>query len=155
LIGSGRAARLPRCAAASCYSDRIAILHRLRPDATEIDVEAARNPHEIARVDFSGSPASQSRIVARIRAHWPAVRIVLRADSGFAREALMNWYEANGVDLLFGLARNERLVGEIAAELAAADKDTKTTGRPARRFTEFAWSTRDSWSRQHRVVAIF
>ena len=34
-----------------------AILHRLRPDAAEIDVEVARNPHEIAHVHFSRSPA--------------------------------------------------------------------------------------------------
>ena len=65
----------------------------------------------------------------------------------------MGWCEANGVDFLFGLAKNQRLVAEIAAELAAAEEDSKTTGQPARRFTEFSWSTRDSWSRQRRVVA--
>ena len=65
----------------------------------------------------------------------------------------MGWCEANGVDFLFGLAKNERLVAEIAAELAAAEEDSKTTGQPARRFKEFAWSTRDSWSRQRRVIA--
>jgi hypothetical protein len=78
---------------------------------------------------------------------------VLRADSGFAREALMAWCELNGVDFVFGLAKNERLVGEIAAELAAAEADSKASGQPARRFTEFPWSTRDSWSRQRRVIA--
>jgi Transposase DDE domain group 1 len=78
---------------------------------------------------------------------------VLRADSGFAREALMSWCEANGVDFLFGLAKNERLVGEIAAELAAAEEDSKASGQPARWFKEFSWSTRDSWSRQRRVIA--
>ena len=65
----------------------------------------------------------------------------------------MGWCEANGVDFLFGLAKNQRLVAEIAAELAAAEEDSKTSGQPARRFTEFSWSTRDSWSRQRRVVA--
>jgi hypothetical protein len=94
-----------------------------------------------------------ARIVAQIRARWPAVRVVLRADSGFAREALMGWCERNGVDFVFGLAKNRRLVGEIAAELAAAEEDSKASGQPARRFTEFQWSTRDSWSRPRRVVA--
>ena len=70
-----------------------------------------------------------------------------------AREALMSWCEANGVDFVFGLAKNERRVGEIAAELAAAEADSKASGQPARRFTEFQWSTRDSWSRQRRVIA--
>ena len=65
----------------------------------------------------------------------------------------MGWCEANGVDFLFGLARNERLVAEIASELAAAEADSKASGQPARRFKQFQWSTRDSWSRQRRVIA--
>src|SRR5215469_15822816 len=93
------------------------------------------------------------RIVAQIRARWPGVRIVLRADSGFAREALMKWCELNDVDYLYGLAKNERLVAEIAAELAAAEEESKLTEKPARRFKEFQWSTRDSWSCQRRVIA--
>jgi hypothetical protein len=107
-----------------------------------------------ANIDAAaGALEEVARIVAQIRARWPKVRIVLRADSGFAREALMGWCELNGVDFLFGLAKNERLVGEIAAELAAAEEDSKASGRPARRFKEFQWSTRDSWSRQRRVIA--
>jgi hypothetical protein len=101
----------------------------------------------------AGAVEETARIVAQIRTHWPQVRIVLRADSGFAREALMNWCEANGVDFLFGLAKNDRLVAAIAAELAQAEEDSKATGKPARRFTEFQWSTRNSWSRERRVIA--
>jgi hypothetical protein len=101
----------------------------------------------------AGSIEEVARIVAQIRTRWPEVRIVLRADSGFAREALMGWCEAGGVDFLFGLAKNERLVAEIANELAAAEADSKASGQPARRFKDFQWSTRDSWSRPRRVVA--
>ncbi|HXQ67299.1 MAG TPA: IS1380 family transposase, partial [Alphaproteobacteria bacterium] len=57
----------------------------------------------------AGAAEEMARIVARMRARWPEVRIVLRADSGFAREALMAWCEDNRVDYLFGLARNARL----------------------------------------------
>jgi Transposase DDE domain group 1 len=107
-----------------------------------------------ANIDAAaGAVEETARIVAQIRARWPAVGIVLRADSGFAREALMSWCEANGVDFLLGLAKNERLVGEIAAELAAAEEESKASAQPARRFKEFSWSTRDSWSRQRRVIA--
>ena len=107
-----------------------------------------------ANIDASaGAVEETARIVAQIRARWPEIGIVLRADSGFAREALMSWCEANGVDFLFGLAKNERLVGEIAAELAAAEEDSKASGQSARRFKEFSWSTRDSWSRERRVIA--
>ena len=61
-----------------------------------------------------------ARIVGRIRARWLKVKIVLRADSGFAREALMAWCEANKVDYVFGLARNARLEARIAEALAEA-----------------------------------
>ena len=101
----------------------------------------------------AGSLDEIVRIVAQIRARWPLVRIVLRADSGFAREALMAWCEANGVHYLFGLARNVRLEAEIEAELAAAAADSQASGQAARRFKDFLWTTRDSWSCRRRVVA--
>jgi len=101
----------------------------------------------------AGSVEEVARIVGQIRRSWPKVRILLRADSGFARDNLMAWCEANGVDFLFGLARNTRLVDEIAAELGQAEEESKRTGKPARRFKDFMWSTRDSWSCRRRVVA--
>jgi hypothetical protein len=101
----------------------------------------------------AGSVEEVERIVRQIRACWPHVRILLRADSGFARDALMTWCEENHVDYVFGLARNERLVARIEAELAAAKTVAESTGRPARRFKDFNWSTLDSWSRHRRVVA--
>ena len=107
-----------------------------------------------ANIDAAaGAVEETARIVAQIRTQWPKMRIVLRADSGFARDALMSWCEANGVDFLFGLAKNERLVAEIASELVAAEEESKASRQPARRFKEFQWSTRDSWSRQRRVIA--
>jgi DDE family transposase len=107
-----------------------------------------------ANIDASaGAVEETARIVGRIRARWPHVRILLRADSGFAREALMGWCEANRVDFVFGLARNKRLVDEIYVELVQAEEEASRSGRPARRFKDFSWSTLDSWSRRRRVVA--
>ena len=107
-----------------------------------------------ANIDASaGSVEEIARIVAQIRRRWPKVRILLRADSGFAREALMTWCENNDVDFLLGLAKNSRLVGEIEAELAAAQEQSQRTEKPARRFKDFTWQTRESWSRARRVVA--
>jgi hypothetical protein len=106
-----------------------------------------------SNIDASaGAQEEVARIVVQIRERWPAVKIVLRADSGFAREALMAWCEANGVDYLFGLARNARLVEEIAAEMAAAAAESAATGAPARRFRDFLWTTRKSWSRRRRII---
>ena len=101
----------------------------------------------------AGAVEEVARIVAQIRRRWPHVRILLRADSGFAREESMAWCEANGVHFLFGLQQNERLVAEIASELARAEAKSRRTGKPARYFKEFKWETRRSWSRRRRVVA--
>jgi len=107
-----------------------------------------------SNIDASAGALDEvERIVAQIRARWPRVKIVLRADSGFARDELMTWGEANGVDYLFGLARNDRLVGAIAEELAEAAAESLAQGAPARRFADFPWRTLDSWSRERRVVA--
>jgi hypothetical protein len=91
--------------------------------------------------------------VGQIRARWPRVQILLRADSGFAREELLAWCEANGVDYVFGLARNQRLVGAIAPELAAAAAESRAQNGPVRHFADVAWRTLDSWGRTRRVVA--
>ena len=107
-----------------------------------------------SNIDASaGAVEEVERIVARIRIRWPRTRILLRADSGFARETLMAWCEQNRVDFVFGLARNARLVEEIAVELIQAEEEARQTGRSARRFKDFNWSTRDSWSRRRRVIA--
>jgi DDE family transposase len=100
----------------------------------------------------AGAVEEVERLVGHIRARWPQVRIVVRADSGFAREALMAWCEANRIDYGLGLARNTRLVAEIAAELALAKSAAEQTGKPARQFKDFDYQTLDSWSCARRVV---
>ena len=108
-----------------------------------------------SNIDASaGAKDEVARIVGQIRARWPRVSILLRADSGFAREELMAWCEANGVDYVFGLARNKRLVGAIADELALAEAESLATGGSAvRRFADLPWRTLDSWGRERRVIA--
>jgi hypothetical protein len=106
-----------------------------------------------ANIDASaGALEELIRLISRIRARWPRVRILLRGDSGFCREALMAWAEANRVDYVFGLARNERLSGEIEAEMEQAQALAEASGKPARRFRDFRWATLKSWSRTRRVI---
>jgi hypothetical protein len=106
-----------------------------------------------SNIDASaGSVEEIARIIGHIREAWPKVRIVLRADSGFARERLMAWCEESRVDYVFGLARNERLEKRLAAALDEARHISQASGQPARVFRDFLWSTRDSWSRRRRVI---
>jgi hypothetical protein len=77
----------------------------------------------------AGAIEEVARIVGHIRSRWPRVRILLRADAGFAREELMRWYEHNGVDFLFGLAKNARLTAAIAAELGPRASAQRANGQ--------------------------
>jgi hypothetical protein len=92
-------------------------------------------------------------VVARIRQRWPAVKILLRGDSGFCREKLMAWCEREGMDYIFGLAQNPRLKKQIEAAMEQAQKQYEETQAPARVFTEFFYVTHDTWSRERRVIA--
>ncbi len=107
-----------------------------------------------SNIDASaGSVEELKRIVAQIRSAWSQVRIVVRGDSGFCREELLAWCEAEGVDYLLGLAKNERLKVAIKKEMEEAKARYQETGRAGRLFKEFVYQTRKSWSRARRVVA--
>jgi hypothetical protein len=99
-----------------------------------------------------GSVAEVARIVGQIRARWSSTSIVIRADSGFCRDDLMAWCEANDVQYVLGLAGNRRLVAKIAPEMRKARRKAKRTGQPARVFADFAYRTRRSWSANRRVI---
>jgi hypothetical protein len=100
----------------------------------------------------TGALKHLTRIITRLRQCWPGVQIVVRGDSGFCREHLMRWCEDHGVAYLFGLAKNARLLRALEPELQQAQHQFAQTRQPARVFKDFTYQTRDSWSRQRRVV---
>ena len=100
----------------------------------------------------AGAAEAVAQVVGQIRERWPQVAIVLRGDSGFAREALMAWCEEHAVDYVFGLARNRRLERAVGAELQQAASRHGQSGEPERVFKDFSYQTRKSWSRTRRVV---
>jgi len=101
----------------------------------------------------AGTVDELDRLVSRIRAKWPKVRILVRADSNFARDELMTWCEDNDADFVLGVGKNERLLAEIAPELERVAAKSARTGQPERCFKSFMWRTRRTWSRPRRVVA--
>lgn len=101
----------------------------------------------------AGVVEALSSIVEQIRRRWPQVKILVRGDSGFAREALMGWCEKqDNVHFLLGLARNARLQRALGGELRHARQAFELTGQPSRFFRDFTYRTRKSWSRDRRVV---
>ena len=106
-----------------------------------------------SRVDAAdGSVTEVARIVAQIRVRWPETTVLIRADSGFCRDDLMTWCEANDVQYVLGLAGNSRLIVKLAPELRKARIRSSRTGQPARVFADFAYRTRKSWSAKRRVI---
>lgn len=98
------------------------------------------------------------RIVGQIRAAWPKVKIILRADSGFCRNQLMTWCESQGVDYVFGMARNQKLRRIMGAQRHEAKEQWKQTEKPARVFSEFEYQTKKTkkgggWDHARRVAA--
>jgi hypothetical protein len=120
------------------FCGRHLLLAKLRP--SDIDASA-------------GAKEEIAWMVAQIRESWPDVDIWLRADSGFCREELMAWCEDHGVHYVFGLARNPRLEAAIADELSQTRAKATESGKPERLFKELRYQTRNSWSRERRVVA--
>lgn len=107
-----------------------------------------------ANIDGSaGAVEELERIVGQIRERWPTTRIILRADSGFARDTLMSWCESRSIDYVFGLAKNARLKRMIGAELHQAQTMCAASGHSSRVFKELLYQTRKSWSARRRVVA--
>lgn len=112
----------------------------------------------LARLRRSGIDAAEGsveeieRIVARIRAVWPEVEILVRGDSGFAREALMAWCEAHRVHYVLGLARNPRLERALEPAFEEAEALCAESGEPERVYAEWLHSTLDTWSRKRRVI---
>jgi DDE family transposase len=100
----------------------------------------------------AGAREEVARIVGQLRQHWSTVKITLRADSGFCREELMSWCEEHDVDYVFGLARNSRLQEMLSEALVEAQQKYEESGQPARVFHEGRYRTRETWSRERRVV---
>jgi hypothetical protein len=101
-----------------------------------------------------GALTDLKRVVAQIRKRWPRVHILVRGDSGFCRDAIMDWCERHGLDYVFGLAKNPRLLKEIEKELKEAEAESAKTGEMVRIFKSFHHQTLEkTWSRMRRVVA--
>ncbi len=54
---------------------------------------------------------------------------------------------------MLGLAKNKRLIDEIAGTLKQAEEQFQETGQTARVFKDFPYQTLTSWSQSRRVIS--
>lgn len=100
----------------------------------------------------TGATKQVARLVEAVRQRWPQVRIIVRGDSGFCRDALLRWCEDHDVGYVLGVAKNERLKRILGKALHEAQVAYETTGQSARVFQEFLYKTRQSWRQERRVI---
>lgn len=102
-----------------------------------------------------GTVEALEKIVPVIRRRFgKKVRIIVRADSGFTREPIMAWCEGHGVYYCFGMSRSgrlERRLGQAFGELYQGIQAGQIQV-PCRRFADFKYRTRKSWSRSRRMI---
>jgi hypothetical protein len=114
----------------------------------------AHQPLSEALKEFAGArdrTALIKLLVQGLRRQWPAVRIIVRGDSGFCRQRLLRFCERNGVGDVIGLAHNARLQAHVAyAELMPED-EYAGTGAKERLVEEFAYAAA-SRARERRVI---
>jgi hypothetical protein len=101
-----------------------------------------------------GVVAALARIVPAIRRRCHRARIVVRGDSGFGGEEILAWCEGQPeVYYCLGLAKNPVLIEKLGPTMAQARARRCLTGPASVRvFAEFAYQTRESWSRSRRVI---
>ena len=66
--------------------------------------------------------------VEALRQAWPAVRLTVRADSGFCRHKMLSWCERHEVGYIVGLAKNARINDQAARGMALAAAAYERTG---------------------------
>lgn len=106
-----------------------------------------------SRIDGAKHAGAVLKLLVRgLRAAWPAVRIIMRADSGFCRRKLLSWCERNGVHYCIGLAKNSRLNGMTELQREHMASRFQATGAHQREFADLLYGAR-TWNTRRRVIA--
>ena len=91
-------------------------------------------------------------LVDAVQNRFPSTQIIIRGDSGFARDHIFAWCEQWDVDYVIGIAKNSRLNEQLAPMMDRAQQQFEKTGQKVRWFDDFDYRTVDSWSKTRRVI---
>jgi hypothetical protein len=104
----------------------------------------------------TGAVEALRLLVAALRAAWPGVVILVRADTGFAVPALYEYCEAEGLLYILGFGGNDVLQARTDAALADLQEYYRWYGQrepEVQRFEAFEDYQAKGWSRPRRIVA--
>lgn len=91
-------------------------------------------------------------LVTALRAQWPDVRIIFRADGGFCRRQVLSWCERNTIFYIVGYTRNSRLSAMIQQNLKLAEQCYDNTGEKQRHFMDLQYGAK-TWHRKRHIIA--
>jgi hypothetical protein len=91
-------------------------------------------------------------VIARIRMHWPNVKILVRGDSHYCGEPVFAALDVLGCDYILGLAINNRLSAVAKPWREQCENRWKPALAKVRRFHRLRYAA-DSWSRERNVIA--
>ncbi len=107
----------------------------------------------VSNIDVSeGVVEELERIIKQIREQRPEVKVMIRGESGFCREGIIGWCEQNGVDYVFSISRNKRLIKKIEKTLKRVKRKYLISKKPQRVYRNVTYRTLNSWSRKRQVV---
>jgi Transposase DDE domain group 1 len=93
------------------------------------------------------------RLIGALRANWPRIEIMLRADSHYCTPEVLRFCRAERLDYTLGVASTTTLRKHIATlEQSTAARSAGAGGEKQRRFKEF-YDCAASWDRVERIIA--
>ena len=91
-------------------------------------------------------------VIERVRSHFPAAELTLRADAGFALPQVFEYLDDHGVSYVIGMSGTSRLkeYAEPGMQIARALSDA--SGESERVYVDKQYQTRRSWPHSRRVI---
>lgn len=100
-----------------------------------------------------GAKEALQMLVFEIRKKWPNTKIIFRADSGFARNDIMNFCEKNNIEYIISLPKNSRLLKMIGKKSKTLKKKVEKKKKDIFAYTSFKYKTKTSWNKKRKVIA--
>jgi hypothetical protein len=91
------------------------------------------------------------RLLPRLRQAFPGARLQIRLDGGFSGPELFEFFEAEKLDYVVGMAQNPRLVSLAEPLMADVRTDFEALQQTTHRYSECAYQAR-SWPHERRVI---